>query len=77
MTNTLKLCRFCLKTEEEHDHNFEPLIVTKPDGCVCEALTWCDSDSDEIIIPAICEKYNGNGTSYCIECEHNKECHKQ
>lgn len=61
------LCSICGKTKEEH-HEFRE--VKRPEGCVCDTETWADD------ISPICDKYEGNGKTYCETCEHDKECHK-
>jgi len=62
-----KPCRICGKAEEDH-HPFERAT---PVGCVCDAKTWSNA------IASICDKYVGNGITYCSRCEHDAACHKK
>jgi len=64
----MSICRICGRPEEDH-HVFDggPLF---PEGCVCDPYTW----NNEEISP-ICEKYVGNGLTYCERCEHDLGCH--
>ena len=62
-----RVCRICGVAEDEHH---APEWIEVPDGCVCDPLTW-----DNNVIPPPCNEYNGNGTTYCETCEHDRECH--
>lgn len=61
-----KMCKHCGGAEEDH-HDYEPSM---PDGCVCSPGEWGDVVTDP------CEEYQGNGSEYCLRCEHDKACHK-
>lgn len=62
-------CIHCGKTEEEHCKGFEPIKV--PKGCVCaDQGGW----RNNVVLP-ICDEYDGNGTEYCWNCEHEIGCH--
>ena len=63
-------CKICEKFEEDiHEH----VWLSVPDSCVCYPRTWVTPTLDAI--PAICDKYVGNGLEECEECEHDPECH--
>jgi len=59
------LCRHCSLPEEDH-HEFEREM---PEGCVCSPGTW------NRMIP-ICAAYHGGPDRRCLECQHDKGCHK-
>lgn len=63
------VCRNCGRQEEEHCL-FDGVVV--PDGCVCDVGTWYPNK-----ITDICVSYTGSGGSYCLNCEHEKGCHKE
>lgn len=64
-----KVCAECGINECVH-HAFVPL--NRPnDRCVCDAKEW----RDPLKIPPVCDKYEGDGTTNCNNCEHDKECH--
>ncbi len=60
------VCAVCGKPESEH-HAFEPLM---PDGCICLHVEWGSE-----VMP-ICDHYHGDGEGRCVECRHDKGCHK-
>ena len=66
------VCIHCGEPESEHCI-FEPAII--PKGCICDVMTWNDPEE----IPPICKEFKGmNGdASYCVKCEHDRECHQK
>ena len=62
-----KVCAHCGLPEDQH-HDYEPSL---PAGCVCASGEWGED------VPEACDKYDGNGTTYCARCEHDEACHKK
>ena len=62
------LCAICGLPEADH-HPFQSLDM--PAGCQCDPGTWQDTEN----IRPICEEYNGDGTEYCLRCDHDASCH--
>jgi hypothetical protein len=63
-----RVCKFCGVFEEDHH---EPYWLEIPDGCVCDWREWDAYDA----IPPVCSNFTALG-SRCVNCEHDKACHK-
>lgn len=66
----MKTCVKCGVREDEHC-TFEDDGLVFPEHCVCDRGTWFGATK----VKRICDSYDGNGVTYCSNCEHDKGCH--
>lgn len=62
------VCIHCGQTEDQH-HAFEAKQM--PTGCVCDPGTWGET------VAEVCDAYQGDGRTYCGQCEHDRACHQE
>jgi len=66
----MRYCKVCGRTDNDHH---EPDWIEIPAGCVCDWREWDYHKMSKL--PLVCSEYEGDGTTNCQTCEHDKECH--